>query len=60
MKKVGDIAKGVVERLKKSPSGSTQVKKESAKSRQPLGRVVRQESTKSKYVPHGKVVRKPK
>lgn len=60
MKKVGDIARDVVERLKKSPSGSTPAKKESAKSRQPLGRVVRQESAKPKYEPRGKVVRKPK
>jgi hypothetical protein len=59
MKKVVNIAKDVVERLKKSPSGSTQQKPEKKKSQQPLGRVVRNESAKPKYEPRGKVVRRP-
>jgi hypothetical protein len=59
MKKVGNIAKDVVERLTKSRNGSTQLPKESVKSRQPLGRVVRQESKKPAHEPRGRVVRKP-
>lgn len=51
-------AKGAGAPPKKSPSGSTQVKKEKPKLREPLGRVVRKESVeKPKYSPRGKVVR---
>lgn len=58
MKKEPMSAKGAGAPPKKSPSGSTQVKKEKPKLREPLGRVVRKESVeKPKYSPRGKVVR---